>query len=227
MTKIVLIRHGESVWNLENKFTGWTDVELSEKGVNEAKNAGKLLKEKGFCFDVAFTSFLKRAQNTLNLILNEMECHPQIIKSWRLNERHYGALQGLNKKETAEKYGEENVHQWRRSADVRPPLLREDDPRSPRNDAKYKDVESSLLPLGENLIDTAERVKPIFEGEIKKAINDRKSIIIAAHGNSLRALIMILEHLSAQEIISVEIPTGKPLIYEIDEEFNVKNKYYL
>lgn len=235
MVKLVLIRHGQSEWNLENKFTGWTDVELSENGVNEAKAAGLLLKEKGYTFDVAYTSVLKRANHTLDYVLEGLGL-TNIEKhyTWRLNERHYGALQGLNKAESAVKWGDEQVHLWRRSADVQPPALTKDDPRWPGNQDTYKalvasgDMLESELPLTECLVDTAHRVRPYFEKEIAPAIKAGKKVLIAAHGNSLRALVMELEHLSAAEIVSVEIPTGKPLVYELDEKtLAVLNKYYL
>ena len=214
MIKLVLVRHGQSEWNLENKFTGWTDVELSEQGVREAKEAGKVLKEKGFSFDLAYTSYLKRAQNTLKLILEEMgESDIETRMSWRLNERHYGALQGLNKAETAEKYGAEQVKLWRRSNDVRPPELAEDDPRYPGNDPKYSELSKDELPKTENLIDTIDRVLVYWNEEIKPAIESGKNVIIAAHGNSLRALIKYLDNISDDEIVGVEVQTGNPICY--------------
>ena len=227
MIKLVLVRHGQSMWNLENKFTGWTDVDLSENGVKEALQAGQTLKENGYHFDTAFTSVLKRANRTLELILSQTGDSPKITYTWRLNERHYGALQGLNKKETAEIYGDEKVHQWRRSATTQPPALEENDPRNPKFDEKYKDVDPSLLPRTENLIDTLNRVIPCFENEIKPALLGGKNVIIAAHGNSLRALVMHIESLDADEIMRIEIPTGKPLVYEFDEKLNFIQKYYL
>ena len=202
MLKLVLVRHGESQWNLENKFTGWTDVELSERGINEAKEAGKVLKEKGYEFDLAYTSVLKRANDTLDLILDEMgEKNIPIKKSWRLNERHYGALQGLNKAETAEKYGKEQVLLWRRSPDVRPPELTEDDSRYPGHDPKYAELKPEELPKTENLIDTIKRVMVLWNEEIEKDLKDGKRIIIAAHGNSLRGLIKYLDNISDEDII--------------------------
>ncbi len=235
MIKLVLLRHGESIWNLENKFTGWTDVDLSENGVKEAIAAGDLLKAKGYSFDVAYTSVLIRAIHTMDLVLRELgEENIEKHYSWRLNERHYGALQGLNKAESAVKWGDEQVHIWRRSADVRPPELTKSDPRWPGNDEKYKaliqkgEMTENDLPLTECLIDTAKRVKPYFDEEIAPAIKAKKKVLIAAHGNSLRALVMELEHLTAQQIVSVEIPTGKPLVYELDEKtLKILNKYYL
>jgi len=228
MIKLVLVRHGQSEWNLENKFTGWTDVELSEQGVREAKEAGKVLKEKGFSFDLAYTSYLKRAQNTLKLILDEMgESDIETRMSWRLNERHYGALQGLNKAETAEKYGAEQVKLWRRSNDVRPPELAEDDPRYPGNDPKYSELSKDELPKTENLIDTIDRVLVYWNEEIKPAIESGKNVIIAAHGNSLRALIKYLDNISDDEIVGVEVQTGNPICYELDDNLKPIRHYYV
>lgn len=226
--KLVLVRHGQSVWNLENRFTGWTDVELSNNGIKEAKEAGKLLKENEFTFDVAYTSVLKRANETLNIILKELgEENIPIHYSWKLNERHYGALQGLNKDDTRKKYGDEQVKIWRRSAFVRPPLLNEEDDRYPGMDDKYKDLKKSELPLGECLMDTLKRVIDYYETEIKKSLLSGQNVIIAAHGNSLRALIKYLEDISDDDIMNVEIPTGKPYVYELDANLNIINKYYL
>ncbi len=226
--QLVLIRHGESEWNKLNLFTGWTDVELSEKGVEEAKNGGKLLKENGFHFDVAYTSLLKRAIHTLNHVLEEMdEEYIPVYKTWRLNERHYGALQGLNKSETAEKYGEEQVKIWRRSYDVQPPALSEEDPRNPANQKQYDGIGVQDLPLTECLKDTVARVLPYWECEIKPAIVSGKNVIIAAHGNSLRALVKYLENISDDDIVGLNIPTGVPLVYTFDEHFNVLDKKYL
>ena len=226
--QLVLIRHGESEWNKLNLFTGWTDVELSEKGVEEAKLGGKLLKEEGFHFDVAYTSFLKRAIHTLNLVLNEMgEEFIPVHKTWRLNERHYGALQGLNKAETAEKYGEEQVKIWRRSYDVQPPALEKDDKRNPALQETYREVSVDDLPLTECLKDTVARVLPYWECEIKPAIVSGKRVVIAAHGNSLRALVKYLENISDEDIVGLNIPTGVPLVYEFDEYFHVISKRYL
>lgn len=226
--KLVLVRHGQSVWNLENKFTGWTDVELSDNGIKEAKEAGKLLKENEFTFNVAYTSVLKRASETLNIILKELgEENIPIHYSWKLNERHYGALQGLNKDDTRRKYGDEQVKIWRRSALVRPPLLNEEDDRYPGRDDKYKDLKKSELPLGECLMDTLKRVIDYYEKEIKKSLLSGQNVIIAAHGNSLRSLIKYLENISDDDIMNVEIPTGKPYVYELDDNLNIINKYYL
>ena len=226
--KLVLVRHGQSVWNLENKFTGWTDVGLSSKGVEEAINAGKLLKEKGFTFDIAYTSVLKRANDTLDYILEELGQKDIPIKySWRLNERHYGALQGLNKDETREKYGEEQVHLWRRSAEVRPPELDVTDPRYPGNDPKYKDLLESELPKTENLLDTVDRVIKYWDSDIKKDLLDNKRLIIVAHGNSLRGLMKYLDNLTDEEVMSLEIATGKPICYELDENLVPIKHYYV
>ena len=228
MIKLVLVRHGQSVWNLENKFTGWTDVELSKQGILEAKEAGKILKEKGFRFDLAFTSVLKRAEDTLGYILKEMgEENIEIRRSWKLNERHYGALQGLNKDETKKKYGEEQVHIWRRSYDVRPPELTYDDPRYPGNDPKYKDLSKEELPLTECLKDTLNRVLPYYNSEIKKHLLNGENVLIVAHGNSIRSIIKYIENISDEDIMSVEIPTGVPYIYEFDNDLNVINKTIL
>ena len=228
MLKLVLVRHGESQWNLENKFTGWTDVDLSEKGIKEAIDAGKVLKEKGYKFDLAYTSVLKRANKTLDLILNEMgETNIPIKKSWRLNERHYGALQGLNKDEMKDKYGEEQVHIWRRSADVRPPALDKNDSRYPGNDSKYKELKDDELPLTECLLDTVERVIDYWNSDIKKEILNDKKVIIVAHGNSLRGLIKYLDNLSKEEIVKVEIDTGRPIVYELDDKLKPIRHYYI
>ena len=226
--QLVLIRHGESEWNKLNLFTGWTDVELTEKGKEEASLGGKLLKEAGFHFDVAYTSYLKRAIHTLNRVLDAMdEEFIPVIKTYKLNERHYGALQGLNKSETAEKYGEEQVKIWRRSYDIQPPALTEDDPRNPALQRAYHNVNKDELPLTECLKDTVARVVPYFEETIKKDIVAGKSVIIAAHGNSLRALVKYLENISDDDIVGVNIPTGVPLVYELDEDFHVVSKRYL
>ena len=228
MIKLVLVRHGQSQWNLENRFTGWTDVELSEKGIEEAKEAGKALKEQGFEFDIAYTSVLKRANDTLDYILNELgEKNIPIKKSWRLNERHYGALQGLNKAETAEKYGVEQVLLWRRSTDVKPPELTNDDSRYPGNDPKYADLKPEELPRTENLLDTIARVMVLWESDIKKDLEDGKRIIIAAHGNSLRGLIKYLDNISDEDIINVELETGNPICYELDENLKPIRHYYV
>lgn len=226
--KLVLVRHGESEWNKLNLFTGWTDVDLSEKGHEEAKEAGRSLKAEGYDFDVCYTSYLKRAIHTLNHVLDEMDrAWLPVNKSWRLNERHYGALQGLNKSETAEKYGEEQVKIWRRSFDVLPPALSEDDERSALKQDMYRDVDKSLLPAAESLEVTIDRVLPLFENEIKADMKAGKRVIIAAHGNSLRALVKYFDNLTPDEIMNVNIPTGTPLVYEFDDNFNVIKSYYI
>ena len=228
MKKLVLVRHGESEWNKLNLFTGWMDVDLSEKGVEEAKAAGKLLKKEGYDFDICYTSYLKRAIHTLNYALDEMDrAWLPVVKSWKLNERHYGDLQGLNKSETAAKYGEDQVKIWRRSFDVKPPVLSDDDERSATKQDMYRDVDKSLLPKNESLETTIERAVPYFNEVIKKDMEAGKRVIIAAHGNSLRALVKYFDNLSKEEIIDVNIPTGTPLVYEFDDNFNVIKHYYL
>lgn len=228
MLKLVLIRHGESHWNKENRFTGWKDVDLSEKGIAEAHAAGKLLKEEGFVFDEAYTSVLKRAIRTLWIILDEMDLMwiPE-TKSWMLNERSYGALQGLNKAETAAKYGEEQVLKWRRSFDVPPDALEETDERWLGKDSRYCSIEAGKFPATECLKDTVARVVPYFEAEIVPKIKDGKRVIIAAHGNSLRALIKYLDAISDEDIINSNIPTGIPLVYELGEDLKPTKSYYL
>lgn len=225
--KLVLVRHGESIWNKENKFTGWTDVSLSEKGINEACEAGKILKKNGYTFDIAYTSVLKRANDTLNYILDELNIKIPIKYSWKLNERHYGALQGLNKDEMKAKYGEEQVHLWRRSANVRPPELDTNDPRYPGNDIKYKDLTKEELPKTENLLDTVKRVIDYWNSDIKKDLLDNKRVIIVAHGNSLRGLIKYLDNLSDDEVMNLEIATGKPICYELDENLVPLKHFYV
>jgi len=226
--KLVLLRHGESEWNKLNLFTGWTDVDLSEKGWKEAKQAGILLKNSGYDFDICYTSFLKRAIHTLNAVLDEMDrAWLPVIKSWKLNERHYGALQGLNKTETASKYGEDQVKIWRRSFDVKPPALTPDDERNPAKQQMYRDVDPTVLPAHESLETTIARVVPYFEKTIKKDMASGRRVIIAAHGNSLRALVKYFDELTDEEIINVNIPTGVPLVYEFDEEFRTITHFYL
>ena len=227
MQKLVIVRHGESIWNLENKFTGWTNVDLSDNGIKEAKNAGKTLKRLGYTFDIAYTSVLKRATYTLDLILKEMNLNIPIICSYKLNERHYGALQGLNKDETRQKYGDEQVRLWRRSAEVRPPALTKDDPRYPGNDPMYKGLPESELPLTENLADTIKRVVDYYESTIIPDLKCGKKIIIVAHGNSLRGLVKYLDNLSDEEVMNLEIPTGLPLVYELDDNLKPIKHYYL
>ena len=228
MIKLVLIRHGESEWNKLNLFTGWTDVELSEKGVEEAKNGGKLLKEGGYSFDVCYTSYLKRAIHTAWHVLDGVdEAYIPVIKDWHLNERHYGALQGLNKAETAAKYGAEQVHQWRRSFDIAPPELEADDPRNPANQVQYKGVDPKVLPLHHSLKDTIDRVVPYYNDVIVPEIKAGKKVLIAAHGNSLRALVKYLDNISDADIAGLNIPTGVPLVYELDEDLKPIKHYYL
>ena len=228
MYKLVLIRHGESEWNKLNLFTGWTDVDLSERGREEAALAGDTLKAEGYDFDVCYTSYLKRAIHTLQIALDRMDrAWLPVVKSWKLNERHYGALQGLNKSETAAKYGEDQVKIWRRSYDVKPPALTDDDERSEKKQEMYRDVDPALLPANESLETTIERVIPYYEEVIKKDMEAGKRVIIAAHGNSLRALVKYLDNLSPEEILGVNIPTAVPLVYELDDDFKVIRHYYL
>lgn len=228
MYKVVLLRHGESVWNKSNRFTGWTDVELSDKGVEEAHAAGTLLKEDGYVFDIAFTSVLKRAIRTLDIALYEMDlCWIPVEKHWRLNERHYGALQGLNKAETAEIHGEDQVILWRRSYDVPPPALTEDDERYPGRDPRYAGLTSDELPLTECLKDTVDRFLPYWHDRIAPEIKKGSRVIVAAHGNSLRALVKYLDNMSEEAIIKLNIPTGIPLVYELDRDLKPIKHYYL
>jgi 2,3-bisphosphoglycerate-dependent phosphoglycerate mutase len=228
MHKIVLLRHGESVWNKENLFTGWTDVDLSDEGRQQAKEAGRLLKEQGYSFDIAFTSLLKRAIRTLWIVLDEMDLMwIPVQRDWRLNERHYGALQGLNKAETAAKYGEQQVKLWRRSYDIRPPALDEADPRNPGNDPRYKDIPKQQLPLTECLKDTVARFLPCWQQLIAPSIRSGKRVLIAAHGNSLRALVKYLEDVPDDQIVDLNIPTGVPLVEELDDNFKSLRHYYL
>ena len=227
MIKLVLLRHGQSTWNLEKKFTGWTDVPLTEKGILQAKTAGKLLKEERFSFDIAFTSVLIRAQDTLKYCLEELGQNVSTVKNWRLNERHYGDLQGLNKKKMAEKVGEEQVHIWRRSFDVAPPALSEDDERHPRFDPKYSNLIPEELPATESLKDCIARVLPYWNSEIVPKLKEGKQVIIAAHGNSLRALVKHLDNISDEDITGLTIPTGVPLVYELDDDLKPIKHYYL
>lgn len=228
MKKLVLIRHGQSVWNLENRFTGWTDIDLSENGYQEAKKAGEILKRHNYNFDIAFTSLLKRAIKTLHIILEELD-HLWIPehKSWHLNERFYGALQGLNKAEVADQYGAEQVYKWRRNPDEEPPQINNEDERYPGNDLRYQSLKPEELPLTENLSDTIARVLPYWNEQIVPAISKNEKVIIAAHGNSLRALIKYIDNLSNEEVTSLEIPTGIPLVYELDDNLQKIKHYYL
>jgi len=228
MTKLVLLRHGESQWNLENRFTGWTDVDLTEKGEAEARESGKLLKEEGFQFDVAHTSVLKRANRTMEICLDEMGEDNILIKyNWRLNERHYGALQGLNKAETAKKYSDEQVLIWRRSYSTPPPQLDADDEQHPRFDERYSDLDPNDLPASECLKDTVDRFLPYWHESIKPDIESGKRVFIVAHGNSLRALVKYLDTVSDEDIVGLNIPTGVPLVYELDESLKPIRNYYL
>jgi 2,3-bisphosphoglycerate-dependent phosphoglycerate mutase len=228
MYTVVLIRHGESEWNRENRFTGWTDVELSEKGLQEAAAAGDLLKNEGYRFDLAFTSVLKRAERTLAILLERMGIPSiPVERSWRLNERHYGALQGLDKRETAKIHGDAQVKIWRRAYDIAPPALERTDPRFPGNDPKYADIPPSQLPLTECLKDTVARVLPFWNDSIAPAIRNGRRVIVAAHGNSLRALVKYLDSVSEEEIVEYNIPTGIPLVYELDDALSPIRHFYL
>ena len=226
--KLVLLRHGESIWNLEDKFTGWTDIDLSARGIAEAKEAGKALREDGYSFDVAFTSVLKRAIRTLWLVLDEMDLMwIPVHRSWRLNEKHYGALQGLNKAEMSTKVGEEQVHIWRRSYDIRPPALEKADARYPRNEPKYRGLSENELPVTESLKDTVARFMPYWNEVLAPTLRSGKHAIVSAHGNSLRALVKYIDNIGDNEIVDVNIPTGIPLVYEIDEELKQLTHFYL
>ena len=226
--RLVLLRHGESVWNKENLFTGWTDVDLSDKGREEARAAGRLMREEGLDFDVCYTSFLKRAIHTLNLALEEMDREwLPVVKAWQLNERHYGALQGLNKADTAAKYGEEQVKIWRRSYATPPPELSPEDERNPANQEMFRTVPKECLPLTESLKETVARAVPYFDEEIKPRMLAGERVLIAAHGNSLRALVKVFDGMSEDEIVGVNIPTGVPLVYDFDRDINVDSKRYL
>ncbi len=228
MIKIVFVRHGESVWNLENRFTGWTDMDLSQRGVAESHEVAEVLKSEGYAFDIAFTSVLKRAIRTLWIILDDMDLMwIDVYRSWRLNERHYGSLQGLNKNEMADKFGFEQVQQWRRSYDVPPPALEADDPRHPRNDRRYTDVPKDLLPGTESLKMTLERVLPYWDEAIVPKLKEGKRILVSAHGNSLRAIVKYLDSVSDEDIVKLNIPTGIPLVYELDDRLRAIRHYYL
>jgi len=228
MTKLVLLRHGESLWNKENRFGGWTDTDLSEKGIAEAEKAGQILREQGYTFDVAFTSVLKRAIRTLWIVLDVMDLMwIPVYRSWRLNERFYGALQGLNKSETAAKFGEGQVLIWRRSYDIPPPALKKTDDRYPGRDPKYSELNEEEIPVTESLKDTLNRVLPYWHEVIAPANKEGKRVLVSAHGNSLRALVKYLDNISDQHILSLNIPTGIPLVYELDDNFEPKQSYYL
>ena len=228
MHRLVVVRHGESTWNEANRFTGWTDVDLTEKGRAEAREAGRLMRAAGFTFDLAFTSVLKRAIRTLGIALDEMDLlWVDVEKSWRLNERHYGGLQGLNKAETAAKHGEPQVKIWRRSYDIPPPPLAADDPQHPARDPRYAGMPPDTLPLTESLKDTVARVLPYWHETIAPAIRGGRQVLVAAHGNSLRALVKYLDNISDADIVDLNIPTGIPLVYELDDDLRPLRKYYL
>jgi len=228
MPKLILLRHGQSIWNLENRFTGWTDVDLSDHGIAEARNAGKLLRAEGYHFDKAFTSVLKRAIRTLWIVMDEMDLMwIPVYRSWRLNERHYGALQGLNKRDTVEKYGQEQVQIWRRTYEIQPPALDKTDKRNSVFDLRYAQLKNEDLPSTECLKDTLNRVLPYWHEVIEPALKDGEQILVAAHGNSLRALVKYLDNMSDDEITGVNIPTGFPLVYELDENLNAIEHHYL
>ncbi|MEK6949246.1 MAG: 2,3-diphosphoglycerate-dependent phosphoglycerate mutase [Nanoarchaeota archaeon] len=228
MIKLVLLRHGESTWNKENRFTGWTDVDLTEKGVKEAEESGQILKKEGYQFDVVFTNVLKRATRTTDIMLKKMNLSGlPVHKSWRLNERHYGALQGLNKAEMAAKFGEEQVLKWRRSYDIRPPALTKDDERYPGNDSRYKELDEKNLPLTESLKDTVARVLPYWKNDIITELRAGKKVLVSASGNSLRALVKIIDNIPNEEIVHFNIPTGVPLVYELDKNFKAVKHHFL
>jgi 2,3-bisphosphoglycerate-dependent phosphoglycerate mutase len=226
--RLVLLRHGQSQWNLENRFTGWTDVDLSEQGEREARGAVAMLREQGFAFDIAYTSVLRRAIRTLWIVLDGLDrMWIPVVHTWRLNERHYGALQGLNKEETAQRFGEEQVRLWRRSYSIRPPALTADDERWTGRDPRYHMLKPEQIPLTESLQDTCERVVPFWNDSIAPALSRGRSVLIAAHGNSLRALIKFLDKVSDDDIVRLEIPTGQPLVYELDDALRPTRHYYL
>ena len=228
MKKVVLLRHGQSTWNKENKFTGWTDVDLTQQGEIEASNAGKLLKKEGFFFEKAYTSYLKRAIKTLNIVLDKMNLDwIPVEKTWRLNEKSYGSLQGLDKAETAKQYGEEQVLIWRRSYDIPPDPLKENDPRSPYMDKRYGKVDRKDLPLTESLKETVERILPYWKSEILESLKKHDQIIVVAHGNSLRGIVMHLKEISEEDILMLNIPTGIPYVFEFDENLNATKDYFL
>ena len=228
MKTLILLRHGESTWNRDNRFTGWTDVDLSERGIDEAHRAARLLRDANLSFDMANTSVLKRAIRTLWIVMDDLDLmYVPVIRSWRLNERHYGALQGLNKKETTEKYGEEQVHAWRRGYEIRPPALKEEDLRHPQHDARYAGLDRKVLPGSESLKDTLLRVVPFWHDSIAPSIRTGRTVMIAAHGNSLRALVKYLDGIPDLEISTLNIPTGFPLVYELDDDLVASRHYYL
>lgn len=228
MNRLVLLRHGESTWNKENRFTGWTDVDLSERGVKEAIDAGKILKEEGFDFKLAYTSYLTRAIRTLFLTLEQMDLlWIPVYKTWRLNEKHYGTLQGLNKSEMAEKYGDQQVLMWRRSYDIPPPPLENNDPRHPRYDHRYRDLAPEEIPATESLKETVERIVPYWKKEMSVKLKEHKEVLVAAHGNSLRGIIKYLKNISNEEIVGVNMPTGIPYVFQFDDNMNLIKDYFL
>jgi 2,3-bisphosphoglycerate-dependent phosphoglycerate mutase len=228
MYRLVLLRHGESVWNKENRFTGWTDVNLSEAGIKEAKDAGRNMKEQGFKFNLAYTSYLTRAIKTLNVTLEEMDLMwIPVVKTWRLNEKHYGTLQGLNKIEMAEKYGDAQVHLWRRSFDIAPPPLAEDDERNSKHDPRYAGLKDSEIPRTESLKDVIDRMMPLWDKEISKSLVEYKEVLIAAHGNSLRALIKYLKNMTNEEILEFNVPTGIPYVFEFGDDMKLVKDYFV
>jgi len=228
MKRLVLLRHGESIWNKENRFTGWKDVDLSERGVKEAIEAGRILKKEGFHFRIAYTSYLTRAIRTLWLALEEMDLlWIPVYKTWRLNEKHYGILQGLNKSEMAEKYGDEQVLIWRRSYDVPPPPMELDDPRHPRFDHRYRDLKPSEIPATESLKETVERIVPYWQDDISKKLIEQGEVLVAAHGNSLRGIVKYLKNISNENIVGLNLPTGIPYVFEFDDDLNLLKDYFL
>jgi 2,3-bisphosphoglycerate-dependent phosphoglycerate mutase len=228
MNRLVLLRHGESTWNKENRFTGWTDVDLSERGIREAIDAGKILKEKGFDFRIAYTSYLTRAIRTLWLTLEQMDLHwIPVFKTWRLNEKHYGMLQGLNKVEMAEKYGDEQVLIWRRSYDIPPPPLDPEDPRHPRFDHRYRDLRPEEIPATESLKETVERIVPYWKSDMAGKLKEHKEVLVAAHGNSLRGIVKYLKNISDKDIVGLNLPTGIPYVFEFDDDLNLLKDYFL
>jgi 2,3-bisphosphoglycerate-dependent phosphoglycerate mutase len=228
MNRLVLLRHGESTWNKENRFTGWTDVDLSERGVKEAIEAGKTLKNKGFNFRIAYTSYLTRAIRTLFLTLEQMDLMwIPVYKTWRLNEKHYGLLQGLNKSEMAEKYGDQQVLLWRRSYDIPPPPMEKNDPRHPRFDHRYRDLQPSEIPATESLKETVERIVPYWKSDMALKLKEHKEVLVAAHGNSLRGIVKYLKNISNEEIVGLNLPTGIPYVFEFDDDLNLQEDYFL
>lgn len=228
MKRLVLLRHGESIWNKENRFTGWTDIDLSERGIREAKDAGKTLKEDGFHFKIAYTSYLTRAIRTLWLTLEQMDLlWIPVYKTWRLNEKHYGSLQGLNKSEMAEKYGDQQVLIWRRSYDIPPPPLDEDDPRHSRFDARYQDLKPSEIPATESLKETVARIVPYWKGEMSEKLRQYGEVLVSAHGNSLRGIVKYLKNIPDMDIVNLNLPTGIPYVFEFDDELTLKKDYFI